>query len=165
MVEGCSDKYLVKVDLHRGSALSLFLFVGVMDVVSECIEREEIGEMPCADDLCLHAESKEQLQNRGIGKSIGATTKESKVSVTHGVLKKVDIVDRPGVHLKQVSCLSSLGSVVCGKGGREEDVRARVPYLASWHLLGISGGKCYATVLRSVMLYGSGLWVLWKTEQ
>ena len=65
--DGLSEWFDVKVGLHQGSALSPFLFIIVMEVVSREIRGDLPWELLYADDLVLLAESevdlKEKLKN------------------------------------------------------------------------------------------------------
>jgi exonuclease III len=182
--EGSSDQFEVKVGLHQGSALSPFLFVVVMDVVSESVAREELWEMLYADDLCILAESKADMENRvrewqEVLERNGLKVNERKTEVmvcSRKASELVDIVDRSGAQFKQVSRFKYLGSVVCEEGGCEEDVKARVK--AAWNKWREMSGimcdkrmpiqlkaKVYKTVVRPVLMYGSELWALRKAEQ
>jgi hypothetical protein len=170
--------------MHQGSALSPFLFVVVMDVVSESVAREELWEMLYADDLCILAESKEDMENRvrewqEVLERNGLKVNERKTEVmvcSKKASELVDIVDRSGAQFKQVSRFKYLGSVVCEEGGCEEDVKARVK--AAWNKWREMSGimcdkrmpielkaKVYKTVVRPVLMYGSELWALRKAEQ
>ena len=61
---GETETFEVSVGLHQGSALSPFLFVLVMDVLSEEIRNEELWELLYAEDLVIIAENEEDLQRR-----------------------------------------------------------------------------------------------------
>ncbi|XP_066956282.1 uncharacterized protein [Macrobrachium rosenbergii] len=61
---GETENFEVSVGLHQGSALSPFLFVLVMDVLSEEIRNEVLRELLYADDLVITAEDEEDLQRR-----------------------------------------------------------------------------------------------------
>ncbi|XP_064111415.1 uncharacterized protein LOC135218900 [Macrobrachium nipponense] len=61
---GETENFEVSVGLYRGSALSPFLFVLVMGVLSAEIRNEELWELLYADDLVITAENEEDLQRR-----------------------------------------------------------------------------------------------------
>ena len=59
-----TETFEVSVELHQGSALSPFLFVMVMDVLSEEIRNKELWELLYADDLVITADSEKDLPRR-----------------------------------------------------------------------------------------------------
>ena len=59
-----SEEFVVKVGMHQGSVLSPFLFVVVVDVVSELAREGGSSEVLYADDLLR------QLLNSGISSDI-----------------------------------------------------------------------------------------------
>ncbi|XP_064118968.1 uncharacterized protein LOC135223976 [Macrobrachium nipponense] len=63
---GETETFEVSVGLHQGSALSPFLFVLVMNVLSEEIRNEELWELLYAKDLVITAENEEDL-HRSVG--------------------------------------------------------------------------------------------------
>ena len=50
---GYSDEFLVKLDVHQGSVLPLFLLASVIDVVTEEVRKGLFHEILNADDLVL----------------------------------------------------------------------------------------------------------------
>ena len=56
---GLSDKFLIKVGVHQGSALSPLLFKIVMEEATKDVRRGDPWELLYADDLVLTAESRE----------------------------------------------------------------------------------------------------------
>ena len=61
-IYGETEEFEIEVGLHQGSALNPFLFVVVMDVLSETIANDDIWELLYADDLVVMAHSEEDLQ-------------------------------------------------------------------------------------------------------
>ena len=59
-----TENFEVSVGLHQGSALCPFLFVLIMDVLSEEVRNEELWELLYTDDLVITAENEEDLQRR-----------------------------------------------------------------------------------------------------
>ena len=56
------ESFSVKVGLHQGSVLSLFLLVLVMDTVKEGARRPLPKDLLYADDLAIVSEDEEELQ-------------------------------------------------------------------------------------------------------
>ena len=59
---GLTGGFEVKVGLHQGSALILFLFIVVVDVLTGEIGREASWSMLFADDIVLYKASKFKLE-------------------------------------------------------------------------------------------------------
>ncbi|KAK3565948.1 hypothetical protein QTP86_023273, partial [Hemibagrus guttatus] len=59
---GQTEEFKVEVGLHRGSALSPFLFAIVMDQLSEEVREESPWTMMFADDIVICSESREQVE-------------------------------------------------------------------------------------------------------
>ena len=58
-----SKEFTVRVGIHQGSILSLFILAAVMDVVTEEMAKEGRALM-YADDLVLICETKEEARQR-----------------------------------------------------------------------------------------------------
>ena len=173
----------MNVGLHQGSALSPFLFVVVMDVLSESLNDNKVREMLYADDIALLADNEALLQHRieVWQKEIerkGLRVNAKKTQVLLSVRKEsesVNTYDRSGVKLSQVNHFRYLGSVISENGGCLDDVKTRVR--AAWSKWKDMSGivcdrkmperlkvKVYKTVIRPVLLYGCQLWALKKCE-
>ena len=61
-----SESFDVKVGVHQGSVLSPFLFITVMDVLSESVREGLLFELLYADDLVLMADSMQELERKYI---------------------------------------------------------------------------------------------------
>ncbi|KAK3566616.1 hypothetical protein QTP86_001541 [Hemibagrus guttatus] len=59
---GQTEEFKVEAGLHRGSALSPFLFAIVMDQLSEEVRQESPWTMMFADDIVICSESREHLE-------------------------------------------------------------------------------------------------------
>ena len=58
------DEISAKVEVHRSSVLSLFLFAKVMDEVTEDAKKGVLQEILYADDVVLMSDSTEYLQRK-----------------------------------------------------------------------------------------------------
>lgn len=61
---GQTDEFNIDVGLHHGLALSPFLFVVVLEVVTEVCRNGMPWELLFADDLALIAENEKDLQEK-----------------------------------------------------------------------------------------------------
>ena len=59
-----SSSFSVKVGVHQGSALSPFLFIMVMDVLTEDVRNASLMELLYADDLVLGGESLNKVMDK-----------------------------------------------------------------------------------------------------
>ena len=62
-VKGENSEFALRVGIHQGSVLLLFIFVVVMDVVTEEVANEGCA-LVYADDLVLICETKEEATQR-----------------------------------------------------------------------------------------------------
>ena len=179
---GRTDAFPIKVGLHQGSGLSPFLFIVVLDVISEEFRCGLPRELLFADDLAIVTDT-EEMQRRWLGWQIGMESKGLKVNIgkTEVMVSsrkgtKVNIKDSQGTSLRQVNKFKYLGVTISEEGGSEEAVRARVS--AAWgkwrDLSGVISDKkmprklkikLYMTVIRPVLLYGAECWTVKKKEE
>ena len=61
---GTTESFKVKVGLHQGSALSLFLFAVIMYRLMDEVRREPPWMMLFADDIVICEETKEEVEQR-----------------------------------------------------------------------------------------------------
>ena len=59
---GMTEGFKVEVGLHQGSALIPFLFVMVMDRLTDEVRQKSPWNMMFADDIVICSESKEQME-------------------------------------------------------------------------------------------------------
>ena len=57
-----TESFKVKVGLHQGSALSLFLFAVIMDRITDEVRREPPWTMLFADDIVICEETREKAE-------------------------------------------------------------------------------------------------------
>ncbi|XP_051788831.1 uncharacterized protein LOC127529414 [Erpetoichthys calabaricus] len=166
-----TDAFNMEVGLHQGSDLSPFLFVMVMDRLTDEIRQESPCTMMFADDIVICSDSREQvketlerwgyaLERRGMKVSRNKTeymcVNEREVS---------GMVSMQGVELVKVDEFKYLGSTVHSNGDCGREVKKRVQ--AGWNgWRSVSGvicdrrvsarveGKVYRTVVRPAVLYG-----------
>ena len=132
-----TDEFPIKVSLHQGSGLSPFLFIVVLDVISEEFRRGLPRELLFADDLAVVTDTEEEMQRRWLDWQIGMESKGLKVNIgkTEVMVSsrrgtKANTKDSQGTSLRQVNKFKYLGVTISGEGGSEEAVRARVS--AAW---------------------------------
>ena len=61
---GTTESFKVKVGLHQGSALSLFLFALFMDRLTDKVRREPPWTMLLDDDIVICEETREEAEQR-----------------------------------------------------------------------------------------------------
>ena len=59
-----TESFKVKVGLHQGSALNLFLFAMIMDRITDKVRREPLWTMLFADDIVICEETREEVGQR-----------------------------------------------------------------------------------------------------
>nr|CDJ82820.1 RNA-directed DNA polymerase (reverse transcriptase) domain containing protein [Haemonchus contortus] len=123
----------VTVGVHQGSALSPFLFLLTMDVITEELVDGPLKTILYADDIALIAENKEELQNN--------LQKWQKVLAENGLrLKKTkflsseegmeSITDGYGEAIEKVQDFRYLGSYLAADGSVYQAVESRIN--AAW---------------------------------
>jgi len=180
---GLTEPFEIGVGLHQGSALSPFLFIMVMDVVTTGCRTGLPWELLFADDLVIIAETEEELQRRWLdwqrdmaSQGLKVNTGKTEVMLSSREKRQLKVVDSGGVALNQVTKFKYLGLMLEEEGRSESAVRARVA--AGWNkwreVSGVVGDrrmprklkvKIYETVVRPVMVYGGELWTLRKKEE
>ena len=167
---GLTEDFEVRVGLHKGSALSPFLFAIIMDVLTKDVRKEAPWDMMFADDIVLCREDKDELEvslerwrktfeKRGLKMSRNKTEYLQAGGIEQGT------VYIQGETVKKVDHFKYLGVVVSADGSCEEEVRRRVQ--AGWQswrrasgvlcdskLSARLKGKIYKCVVRPAVLYG-----------
>ena len=179
-----TEEFSIDVGLHQGSALSPFLFITIMEVLTKGTRDGLPWELMYADDVVLAASMEEELQRKVLawqeqlqrgGLKVNLEKSEVMVSEREGG-SRVSIVDTGGKELNQVDEFKYLGMMINKEGGSMTAVRQRVK--VAWHkwreLTGVICNKkilkklkclIYKTVVRPVMLYGAECWTAGKKEE
>ena len=129
---GLTEEFKVGVGLHQGSALSPFLFVVIMDRLTENIRKDAPWDMLFADDIVLcrqnHRELEEDLEiwrnaleRRGLKVSRSKTEYMRVGGVDDGEELKLQ-----EEKVKKAKNFKYLGSTVSNDGRCEEEVRRRI---------------------------------------
>ena len=77
---GTTESFKVKVGLHQGSALSLFLFAVIMDRLTDEVRREPPWMMLFADDIVICKETREEVERRLESRRYALERRRMKVS-------------------------------------------------------------------------------------
>ena len=132
ITHGRTDEFPIKGGLHQGSGLSPFLFIVVLDVISEEFRCGLPNELMFADDLSVVTDTEEEMQTRWLGWQIGMESKglkvyigKTEVMVSSRKGTKVNIKDSQSMSLRQVNKLEYLGITISEEGGSKEVVIAR----------------------------------------
>ena len=181
---GKTSPFRVNVGVHQGSALSPFLFLVVLDTLSQGLRGDELWELLFADDLVIIADSLHQLQERYLawegcleGGGARVNTDKTEIMISKRRMREEAIVMAGnGKELKQVSSFKYLGAMFNEDGGTEEAVQRRIK--EAWRKWNETAGvvmdkkiplrlrmKVYKTVIRPVMLYGAETWALRRKEE
>ena len=132
-VAGESSKFNVEVGLHQGSALSPYLFLILMDVLTERARKEAPESMLFADDIVLcgdkdvdmteYLESwRKALEERGMRAS-RPKTQFMDFSFAQGNQPQVKIL---GEEVERVTHFKYLGTSIEEEGGMETEIAKRV---------------------------------------
>ena len=130
--KGETEYFAIEVGLHQGSALSPLLFIMIMGVLTENIEKDPPLGMMFADDLVLYAMTREEVEEdletwrvvfERHGLKISRTKTEYLPSPTNDTGTTVKIVD---AELPTVTSFKYLGSLFTSEGGSQADVNNRM---------------------------------------
>ena len=61
---GTTESFKIKIGLHQGSALSLFLFAWIINRLTDEVRREPPWTMLFADDIVICEETREEVERR-----------------------------------------------------------------------------------------------------
>ena len=172
---GRTKEIEIEVGLHQGSALSLLLFVIIIDVITEEIDEGTLWAMLFADDLVLCDPDRQMMEGRL--ERWGECMEKNGLKVSRAKrehLRTTEETDPVGtknhmetemVNLPTIQSFKYLGSTIDRRGGASNDVESIVAKAwSTWREL--SGVICdkkvptelkiliYQTVIRPTLLYG-----------
>ena len=184
---GESDSFNVDVGLHQGSTLSPYLFLVLMDVLTEGVRKEVPEYMMFADDIVLCGGREVDMTDyldtwRKSLEERGMTVSRPKTQFMdfnnyfeqnrQGNREPVKIL---GEELERVTHFKYLGTSMEAEGGMETEITKRVG--AGWinckKCCGVLcdrrmpvklKGKVYKTVIKPEMLYGAETWATTKRQ-
>ena len=185
-VAGKSSKFNVEVGLHQGSALSPYLFLILMDVLTERVRKEAPESMLFSDYIVLCGDKdvdmteylelwRKALEERGMRVSRPKTQfmDFSFEQNAQGNRPQVKIL---GDEVERVTHFKYLGTSIEEEGGMETEIAKRVG-AGGMNWKKCSGvlcdkrmpvklrGKVYRTVVRPAMLYGAETWARTKRQE
>ena len=183
---GESKSFGLKVGLHQGSALSPYLFLLLMDVLTQDVRKDVPGSMVFADDIVLCSDDetdmteyletwRKALEERGMRISRPKTQfMDFNFGEDNG--QEREPVNILGEELQRVYRFKYLGSSVEETGGMATEITQRVS--AAWrNWKRCSGvlcdrrmpvklkGKVYKTVVRPALLYGAETWATTRGQE
>ena len=177
---GTSEHFEVGIDLHQGSALSPFLFITLVDTISQDVRNELPWELLYADDLAIIDVTSTDTQNRLESWQKVLTDNGLNINVAkteHLSTRETPLpINLNGEELKNVDHFKYLGSVIDKDGTIDRDVDLRVQAAwSSWRkLTGVLydrkiplrlKAKINETIIRPALTYGSECWAMKVTNK
>ena len=183
---GESNSFGVEVGLHQGSPLSPYLFLLLMDVLTQDVRKDVPGSMMFADDIVLRGDDetdmteyletwRKALEERGM-RSSRPKTQFMDFNFGQDNGQEREPVKILGEELQRVHHFKYLGSSVEETGGMATEITQRVS--AAWrNWKRCSGvlcdrrmpvklkGKVYKTVVRPALLYGAETWATTRGQE
>ena len=180
--KGETEYFAIEVGLHQGSELSPLLFIVIMDVLTEHIEKDPPWAMMFSDDLVLCAMTRDEVEEdqetwrvvfERHGLKISRTKAEYLPSPTHYTGTTVKSVD---AELSTVTSFKYIGSLFTREGGSQADVnhRIRIGWMKWKEVSGVMcdrkipvelKDKLFKTIIRPAMTYGSECWAVAKKDE
>ena len=177
---GIGEQFEVGIGLHQGSALSPFLFIMLVDTISQDVGTELPWEQLYADDFAIIDITSTNTQNRLESWQKVLTDNGLKINVAK--TEHLSTRENPmpmkvnGDELKNVDHFKYLGSVIDRDGtiDRYVDLRVRAAW-SSWRkLTGVlydrkiplrQKAKVYEAIIRPALTYGSKCWAMKVTSK
>ena len=127
---GMSEHFEVGIGLHQGSALSPFLFIMLVDTISQDVRTELPWELMYADDLAIIDITSTDTKNRLESWQKVLTYNGLKINVANTEHMSTRETPLPmtlnGEELRNVDHFKHLGSVIGKDGTIDKDVDLRV---------------------------------------
>ena len=177
---GTSEHFEVGIGLHQGSALSPFLFIMLVDTISQDVRNDLPWELQYADDLAIIDVTSTDTQNRLESWQKVLTDNGLKINVAkteHLSTRENPLpIELNGEELKNVDHFKYMGSVIDKDGTIDRDVDLRVQAAwSSWRkLTGVLYDRkiplrlkanIYETIIRPALTYGSECWAMKVTNK
>lgn len=183
---GTTKGFAINTGVHQGSALSPFLFIMIMDIITKDMGEEAPWAMIFADDIILCAKSEQELANT-VNRWVNAI-EESGLRVNR---KKTEYMktkfksDENQLNgsltlgdwqLTSVDSFKYLGSTLQSDGGMDKEILARINsgWLKWRDLTGVLcdkniprrlKGALYKSIIQPTVLYSSESWAIRKREE
>ena len=168
---GTAENFKVKVGLHQGSALSLFLFAVIMDRLTDEVRREPPWTMLFANDIVICEETINEVEQRLKCQRYALERRGMKVSrskieyLCMNGGNDDETVKMQDTKVPRVKEFKYLGSMMQESGSCDREIKKRVQ--AGWNgWRKVSGVICdrrlparvkrkvYSSVMRPAMVYG-----------
>ncbi|VDO88272.1 unnamed protein product [Heligmosomoides polygyrus] len=127
---GTSMEFPISVGVHQGSALSLLLFVVVMDVITRDLRKPVRWTLLYADDVMLASEDKGELEREvqawcGCLERFGLKLNVMKTEYLTTDVTKSSSINVNGIELPLTAVFKNLGSAVASDGRLMVEVNSR----------------------------------------
>ena len=131
------ESFKVKIRLHQGSALSLFLFAVITDKLTDEVRREPLWTMLFTDDIVICKETRQEVEQRlecwryALGRrGMKVSRPKTEYLCINGENDK-ETVKMKDTKVPRVKEFKYLGSMVQESGSCEREVKKRVQ--AGWN--------------------------------
>ena len=131
------ESFKVKIRLHQGSALSLFLFAVITDKLTDEVRREPLWMMLFTDDIVICEETRQEVEQRlecwryALGRrGMKVSRPKTEYLCINGENDK-ETVKMKDTKVPRVKEFKYLGSMVQESGSCEREVKKRVQ--AGWN--------------------------------
>ena len=129
---GTTESFKVKIGLHQGSVLSLYLFALIIDRLTDEVRRELPWTMLFADDIVSCEENREKVERRLESWKYALERRVIKVSRSKTEYLCInggnddETVKMEDANVPKVKEIKYLGTTVQDSGGCEREVKKRV---------------------------------------
>ena len=156
-----TESFKIKVGLHQGSALSLFLFAVIMDRLINRVRKKPLWTRLFADDIVICKETREEVEWRLECWRYVLERRRMKVSWSKTEYMYInggndkETAKMEDTKMPRVKKFKYLGSTT-QEGGKEESAD-RIEVICDRKLAAREKGKVYSVVVRPLMVYGVNL--------